>query len=67
MGDLERDVPLFPQRLNVQPSSREHSVLLPPPVTLYGRPLGQSSEVNPRYANPEYQRFIAAMHFLDYV
>lgn len=65
MGAVDREVALFPQRLDINTSalksSREHSVLLPPPVTLPGRPLGQSSRVNPRYANPEYQKVIAAI------
>jgi hypothetical protein len=68
MGNAERDVALFPQRLDVQLSGlergREHSVLLPPPVTLSGRPLGQISRVNPRYANPEYRRVVAAIQSL---
>jgi predicted acylesterase/phospholipase RssA len=50
---VEEDFALFPHGLTVQRSSRsfyrEHSVLLPPPVTLFERPLKHDSGVNPHY------------------
>jgi hypothetical protein len=50
---VKEDTALFPRGLTVQRHSREfsreHSVLLPPPVTLFERPLKHDSRVNPRY------------------
>ena len=54
---VQEDFALFPRGLAVQRSSRnfdgehvfnrEHSVLLPPPVTIFERPLTHDSRVNP--------------------
>lgn len=50
---VEEDTVLFPRGLAVQKSGRksfrEHSVLLPAPVTLFGRPHKRDSRVNPRH------------------
>jgi predicted acylesterase/phospholipase RssA len=56
---VQEDFALFPRGLAVQRSSRvfdgerffnrEHSVLLPPPVTIFERPLMHDSRVNPHY------------------
>lgn len=62
---VQEDFALFPRGLAVQRSSRvfdgenvsdgenvfdrEHSVLLPPPITLFERPLTHDSRINPHY------------------
>lgn len=50
---VEEDTVLLPRGLAVQKSGRkffrEHSVLLPAPVTLFGRPPKRDSHVNPRH------------------
>ena len=50
---VQEDTILFPHKLAVQNSGRksfrEHSILLPAPVTLFGRPLKSDSRMNPRH------------------
>jgi hypothetical protein len=50
---VQEDTLFFPRGLAVQKSGRksfrEHSVLLPAPVTLFGGPLKRDSRTNPRH------------------